>query len=340
MRFCHRMETKKAQRDYPKLWERFNDKSKRGELFQDFFDSGGDLDTMMYTHTRRHVLSQRSKAKFRPHTKSQLLAKFGQDAAYVELIISDAIAKKRWKKDPLCPNDETRYKYWCLDDETMSFEQLMAIENELQGSIELGEMSAKMLTEDGGYFAMNQAIGSNGFGSNEAARHLEYFAAGTYAAPAKSKGAPTAKPTATAKPPAKPSATGVASGGLPAKASAPAAGRDGHEAPLVPESPSKLAAASAKHLAKISGECTELILKLRFCRASQTLISQLESASKSLQEQHSAVQAFADAKIADPALYEKYREATDNILSYYSDVKVYANALVNCKKKENKDAQE
>ena len=88
MRFCHRMETKKAQRDYPKLWERFNDKAKRSELFQDCFDGGGDFDTMMFSHTRRQVLSQRSKAKFRPLTRAQLLGKYENDAAYVELIVN------------------------------------------------------------------------------------------------------------------------------------------------------------------------------------------------------------------------------------------------------------
>ena len=39
MRFCHRMETKKAQRDYPKLWECFNDKAKQSELFQVFLEA-------------------------------------------------------------------------------------------------------------------------------------------------------------------------------------------------------------------------------------------------------------------------------------------------------------
>ena len=147
MRFMHRFQAKKAQRDFPKLCERFNDKAKRAELFQDFFRGGEDLDVMMLTHTRRQVLSQRSKAKFRPLAKSQLMGKYN-DAAYVELIISDAVTKKRWKKDPLCPNDESHYKYWCLDDETMSFEQLIEIETALQGSVELDEMAAKSLTED------------------------------------------------------------------------------------------------------------------------------------------------------------------------------------------------
>ena len=326
MRFCHRMETKKAQRDYPKLWERFNDKAKRSELFQDFCDGGGDFDTMMFSHTRRQVLSQRSKAKFRPLTKAQLLGKYENDAAYVELIINDALAKKRWKKDPLCPNDESHYKFWCLDDESMSFEQLLEIENQLQGSIELDELSAKSLTEDGGYFSMGQALGSSGFASNEAARQMEFFATGNQAAPAKAKAA-AAKAGAPAK--AKAGAAVVHITGAPATA--------GEANPIVPESPVKLAQASAKHLAKISGECTELVLKLRFCRASQTLIAQLESASKSLQAQFSSVQAFADAKITDPALCEPYKEATDNILAYYNDVKVYAQALVNVKRKEQAD---
>ena len=49
------------------------------------------------------------------------------------------------------------------------------------------------------------------------------------------------------------------------------------------------------------------------------------------------MQAFADAKSTDPALYEPYKEATDNILAYYNDVKVYAQALVNVKRKEQAD---
>ncbi len=78
-------------------------------------------------------------------------------------------------------------------------------------------------------------------------------------------------------------------------------------------------------------------MKLRFCPASQTLITQFESASTSLQLQYAAVQAFADAKIMDHIQYEPYKEATVSILAYYHDVKQYAIALVNVKKNGRKE---
>ncbi len=104
---------------------------------------------------------------------------------------------------------------------------------------------------------------------------------------------------------------------------------------MLPESTVKLAQAAARTLAKTSGECTELVLKLQSCRASATLVSQLQSALASLQQQYTAVQAFADAQINDQAMYEPYKTAAEEILAYYQDVKQYANALVNVQKRQH-----
>jgi hypothetical protein len=126
---------------------------------------------------------------------------------------------------------------------------------------------------------------------------------------------------------------GLPTGGGAAGGGAAALGPNGL-AVVVPQSPTKLATAAAKGLAKTCGECTELVLKLQFCRASATLVTQLQSALNTLQQQYSAVQAFADAKINDMDQYEPYKQRTDQILAYYQDVKQYANALVNVQKKQ------
>ncbi len=100
----------------------------------------------------------------------------------------------------------------------------------------------------------------------------------------------------------------------------------------------KAAQSAAKSLAKHSGECIELVLRLQFCRASQTLVDQLQSASTSLQAQYQAVQAFADLKIGDHDQHEPYRKTTEDILEFYLDVKKYADALVGVQKRKAKEA--
>jgi hypothetical protein len=147
--------------------ERFNDKGKRAELFCDYFNNGESLDDMLLVHTRRHTTSQRAMLKFRPMSKQDMMVKFHHDVAYVQMQIDDAKLKKRWKKDTLCPDDETKHRYWVLDDESMSFEQLMQIENELTGTMELDAASGKALTQEGGFFSANQSMGMAGFGSTE-----------------------------------------------------------------------------------------------------------------------------------------------------------------------------
>jgi len=163
-RFLNRFSTRKAQRDYGQLVERFNDRSKRAELFTDYYNNNENMDQILLIHNRRHVLSQRAKAKFRPLTEEDMVVKFHGDRDYVELVKADAIQKKRWRKDALVPNDPKKYKYWILDDETMTFEQLLEIENVLSGTTELEAATAQTMINDGGYFSSNASMGMSGWG--------------------------------------------------------------------------------------------------------------------------------------------------------------------------------
>ena len=54
----------------------------------------------------------------------------------------------------------------------------------------------------------------------------------------------------------------------------------------------------------------------------------LNSALASLKAQYTAVQAFANAKIDNPALYLPYSKATDAIVEYYQNKKQFADALI------------
>ncbi len=325
MRMLGKLKSAKAARDYPQLVARFNDKAKRAELFVDFFTAGENLDQVVLIHRRRQVNSQHAELKFRPKTKAELLARY--DTEYVQLLINDAITKKRWKKDPLCPDDQLKWKYWVLDDETMTFGQLLEIENILEGAVEVEGEAVKGLTADGAFFSSNQALGTCGFNSAEAARQQDHFAACTQAAAGKA-----ASKAASKNPPPEAKAAASGSGGLPI-AAALGEGGPPDDKSIKPELPWKLALSAAKSLAKTSGECTEMLLKLQFCRASATLIAQLTSASVSLQQQYQAVQAFADSKCTDMPAYIPYQVATEAIVAYYTDVKSYANALVNTHKK-------
>ena len=87
-------------------------------------------------------------------------------------------------------------------------------------------------------------------------------------------------------------------------------------------------ALAAKQLAKFAGEAMETVLRLQGCNASATLVSQLQSAQESLQQQYCAAQAFVDAKIQDVDQYKPYEEATERIVAYYQDRKQYATALI------------
>jgi hypothetical protein len=117
MRFLRRFAAKKVTTTHPELVERFNDKAKRGQLFQDFVASGEDLESCDLMRKRRVVHQKEALMSLKPYTWQDLLDKYRGDEEYCTLITQEAHKRNRVEKDRLCPNDESKMKYWIVAEE-------------------------------------------------------------------------------------------------------------------------------------------------------------------------------------------------------------------------------
>jgi len=91
MKFLRRMTTKAARSIAPELCDMFKDKKERPNLFRDFFKAKGNLEEMKLLVTRRSTERKKAKDLYRPKTRAQLMEKYNNDEAYVELVVQNAI---------------------------------------------------------------------------------------------------------------------------------------------------------------------------------------------------------------------------------------------------------
>lgn len=231
---------------------------------------------------------------YRPMTTADLLRKFHGDEDYVERVKEDCVAKKQMTKDPLAPHDESKHKYWILDDEHLKVKSGMSVSTALSASADVDRDTAAALAGAGGAFASAQI--SQGFGAP-----ADFFESADMSGSASTQ--PVAKAGRAAKAAAKASAK--------AKAAPPA--NDGD--------------AMLAKLAKASGEARQRALHLSRAEASDTLVKQITGAADALEDQYRSLSAMI-ANRSSHADMEPYIAKGMELLSYYDKKKQYANALI------------
>ncbi len=341
MRFYNKMQTKKAKM-YPELLARFIDKSKRPELFKDFFASGENLDKVQITHTRRVLQEQFKEAELVPMTDAELMDRYKQDAVYVALVKQDCVVKGRVQVDPLCPTDVSKNRYWVIGKECLSLRQGTQLEFTLQQEFEATGADAKAMTAAGGMFSMvgNMDFGGMASGSIDAAQ-ASFFAgpgaaqhtAPTIETPPQKKAKNKAAVTPPVPPKATAGTTGVA-GAFGAAADVPKL----EPVAAVPDSPLVAGQKMAISLAKFAGESRETALRMASVNASQTLVIQLYGVAKSCEEQYKAFQPLISKKVNDSEVWASYMEAATAMVDFYKDKKQYCNALLGVAKKQQTNA--
>lgn len=90
----------------------FNSKEKRANLFNDFVKNGECMERLSISMKRRVLANKRKNALYRPKTEQDLLDKYRNDTAYVQLLVKDAERRGRVQRDPLCPSDASKTRYW------------------------------------------------------------------------------------------------------------------------------------------------------------------------------------------------------------------------------------
>jgi hypothetical protein len=113
-------------------------------------------------------------------TEQDLLTRYHGDRAYVQLVIDDAVAKRRFAPDALCPNDKSKTRYWVCAEESMSFKEGLALETSLTSTFAVTQDDALQLTSDGGVFssALSQ-LGTHGFSNSSVANAYNDFFMGS-----------------------------------------------------------------------------------------------------------------------------------------------------------------
>jgi hypothetical protein len=302
--------------------ERFNDKIKRAELFQDFFNSKETLDDMMLSHTRRQFQTQAKGRVYRPLTDLDLLVKYHQDKEYVERVKEDCILKRRMSVDPLAPHDQSKTRYWILDDEHLKLKEGLDISTVLTSEFSVTQGQASSLTNDGGILAAGGQLALSGLsGLSVSGVSNDFFGAAHGDGPAsgsKGSGKSKLKAKATAS---------------DAKVPVDPVG-DPLPPALVVEKPLTLASKLLVRLAKKSGEARQCALQMDSIAASGTLVAQLSSAADALEQQYKALAALVKNKVNDDTIYGPYFLAAEQILTYYTAKKQYADAFISVSKRQ------
>ena len=90
----------------------FNSKDKRAQLFADFVKNGECMERISITMKRRVLSQKRKNAVYRPKMESELMLKYHNDTAYVQLLMKDAERNGRIQRDALCPADASKTRFW------------------------------------------------------------------------------------------------------------------------------------------------------------------------------------------------------------------------------------
>jgi hypothetical protein len=108
--------------------------------------------------------------------------------------------------------------------------------------------------------------------------------------------------------------------------------------PVAPDSPLKLAAEMLKKLAKRAGDARQYSLQLGSIKASDTLVAQMQSTAKSLEDQYRALAVHVTAKTDDATILGPFMSAAQKLLDYYTEKKQFADALVNVSRRQQNAA--
>ena len=109
-RFQHRFQTKKMAVLHKHLAEKYNDKAKRGQLFQDWMDVEGNLAALTFVQCKRLVTTTRATTTMAAKLESELNARYN-DVEYVAMVMANARARGRALVDPLKPLDTSKVQY-------------------------------------------------------------------------------------------------------------------------------------------------------------------------------------------------------------------------------------
>jgi hypothetical protein len=303
--------------------DRFNDRAKRAELFQDFFNSKETLDDMMLSHTRRQFQTQEKGRVYRPLTESDLLVKYHQDKEYVERVKEDCVLKRRMSVDPLASHDPSKNRYWILDDEHLKLKEGLDISTMLSSEFSVTQEQASSLTGDGGILAVGGQLALPGMsGLSVSGVSNDFFGVAHGDAPA-SGGKGSGKSS-------KLKTKGVVA---EAKVTVDPAG-EAPPAALVVDKPLTIASKLLVKLAKKSGEARQCALQMDSIAASGTLVAQLSSAADALEQQYKALALLVKNKVNDENIYGPYLLAAEQILTYYTAKKQYADAFISVSKRQ------
>ena len=99
------------------------------------------------------------------------MKKFQGNAEWVDKVIADCIQKKRFKNDEYYPHDESKRKYWILDDESMEFSSEAELETMLATEdLEVSREHMEQLTAPGGAFDAVPDMQAQGLRHDQVAR--------------------------------------------------------------------------------------------------------------------------------------------------------------------------
>ena len=338
MRFLRKFATKRMQRKYPELVERFRDEGQRKSLWNDFFSCSEEINHVNLLHFRRMIQKQKSEMVLRPHTHDGLMIKYNHDAAYVALVVKDAVNRRRVTKDALDPTNKARDKYWIVDDENIKIQHIQQLEYQLQGAMAMAQEDAAAMCESGGFFAEGQ-IGIQGLdftaSSGEISRLGSALQDRSDVAPDLAKG--KGKNNKVAAKPAVPKALPLS---LPSLQLGKGAGHvTDPPAPVEPGKdlqPMVKAEMYKRKLSKAMGECVTVIMELEELDASDTLVKQLQSANAALIGQAKAIGSLIAREVNTDHEYEPYLAKAQEILTYFNNKRQMSNAFIGVAKRQAK----
>jgi hypothetical protein len=177
--------------------EKFNNRALRAELFQEWFAAGEQLEAVALAHERKLSQKREKAATLRPMLRDDILRKYHGDVQHTELVIQDCVIKGRWAPDPVNPSDESKHRFWVLDDESLTFSESLEHNSSMHSHIELDPASAQALASDA--FSFGSSVGLAGLSDRNAAAVSSQFFAGASGAVDIVHAVPKAKAKAKAK---------------------------------------------------------------------------------------------------------------------------------------------
>lgn len=309
---------------------------------------GGKGLPLLHSFLNRLVEEQKAQLKLKKFTKQDLMVKFHQDEAYVNLVIANAIRLKQFESDVLCPNDQSKIKYWGIDEESIAASSSYQIETALTDTKELDGADAAALGTGAGVFNANRSITFDGMSSGGLMQSITMSQSvqcgsgggrgGRGGRGGGGRGRGTTAPGRGITP-----ALGItdAPGITPAKDITPgsAEGAPAPGQPLKDPNLVHLGTALLKDISKAKGAAETYHMEMEGLNASATLVKKMRVAAAGLSAMYKKVVGIIKDKekvpqTVDKAAFEQAREQATRLLDQYEKAAAFAKAFLNVQKRQ------